>query len=691
MYDYSNSSVIYVAPKNGDDNNYNGLTPTDEGAGNGPFKTLERAFESIAQRRTTGFMRPMTIALTEDLYAEKTISLYDNEALKYLSTSVNAVTLESFGERKKIVGGIKIDGWKKDCFNGKECISSTLPKRSDGEMWDLHDLFVNGKRADNTRYPEHGYLKCVDTENNVPTLFASSKWFIANKEDLENIDRIEDATVNFYHFWIDEHSPIESYDRNTGKLTMKYPSRFAITNIYYPEEDTSALNYYLENIPKTFSKPNEWYYDKKSEKVYYIPENFDIDLSTIEAYSPTIKKLFEFKGKADEKISDIKLSNLELMCTRSDYVSKHVRNVETSDYEYNSADEIGYASDIQSACFTNGAVSFEHAERCSVENCLIHQIGTYGVEIKNGCKAVRLENNTLEDIGAGGIKIFGGKAGSDECDLTCGCIIRGNKISDCGKKFAAGCGILVCHACENEISENEICNLDYSGISVGWVWGYADSSSYGNIIRKNHIHHIGTGKLSDMGGIYLLGKQPGTVVSYNRIHDVSSAHYGGWGIYTDEGSSYITVENNVVYNTKCESFHQHYGSCNVVRNNIFAFGSACLRASRTEIHDGIIFENNIFITNGNPVYGELCSLFPITSKKNIIWDVSGKEPVLRKDADGRNIYLKEFCQKYGKEYGTIVADPKIADISKYDFTISENSEAIENGFKPIKGFTASGT
>lgn len=77
----------------------------------------------------------------------------------------------------------------------------------------------------------------------------------------------------------------------------------------------------------------------------------------------------------------------------------------------------------------------------------------------------------------------------------------------------AGCGILLMHASECEISDNEIHDLEYTGISIGWCWGYADSSTYGNIIKGNHIYDIGKGNLSDMGGIYL-----------------------------DEGSSYMTVE-----------------------------------------------------------------------------------------------------------------------------------------------------
>ncbi|MBQ8893872.1 MAG: right-handed parallel beta-helix repeat-containing protein [Clostridia bacterium] len=623
------SSVFYVSPAHGSDH-ADGM--------NTPFKTLHRTMDAIRALRAEGDQRPFTVALTEDYYLEEPL-LIDQPA----------VTLESCGGRKRIIGGFKIENWQEDIFNGVSCRSAKVGARV------FTDLWVNGKRADATRYPREGELPALDTEQNFKktsdNLLASSQWIIA---DLKEVEGVEDAIINYYHYWIDEHSPIESYDPETGKLVMKYASRFLINT---EEGSTAKMNFYLTNVPSTFGTENEWYLERKTGKVYYCGE-------ATEAYAPTLPRLLEIAAE------DVRIRDLEFLCTQGDYLSQQPE------------DPRPYASDIQSVCWAPGAIIFENAGRCSIENCILHHLGIHGIEIRTGCESIRIENNLIEDLGAGGIKIFGGASEEAPALATAHCTIRGNEIAHCGKRYAAGCGILANHTSHLEIAENHIHHMDYTGISVGWVWGYAPSSTYGNIIRRNHIHHIGMGRLSDMGGIYLLGKQPGTVVSENRIHHVTSANYGGWGIYTDEGSSYITIENNVVFCTKDASFHQHYGSNNIVRNNIFAFGGHGIQISRREDHETVLAECNIILTQNAPAYHPKEGIHTLRSSKNLFWDLGGEVQMIDQP-------LEEW-QQAGKDAGSIVADPLFENAAEFDFTLKESSPALKLGFKPLKGFLANG-
>ncbi|MEX2607190.1 MAG: right-handed parallel beta-helix repeat-containing protein [Kiritimatiellia bacterium] len=105
------------------------------------------------------------------------------------------------------------------------------------------------------------------------------------------------------------------------------------------------------------------------------------------------------------------------------------------------------------------------------------------------------------------------------------------------------------------------------GVDRDTPWHDPDRSVY-----SNGRGETGSGMLSDMGGIYTLGLQTGTVLRNNHIHHIEALSYGAWCIYPDEGSSHLLIENNVCHSTNREIFHQHYGRENIVRNNIFAFG-----------------------------------------------------------------------------------------------------------------------
>ena len=470
-----------------------------------------------------------------------------------------------------------------------------------------------------------------------------------------DIKDVESAIVSYHHYWIDEHSPVESYDRETGKLTMAYKSRFLITNLYEEEHCPANLYYYLENIAEVFENPGEWYLERKSGMLYYMPENDSQTPENIGVYAPVVDRIVDICGSSELPVSDIRFRGLDFICSKGDYASRvHTEKTMASD------DVFG--SDGQSVAGAYGAVNFKYATNCSVSDCSLKNLGVQAVSVEEGCSDIRVEGCTVYDVGAGGVRIFGGAYGCEKHDETHHIIVRDCNISYCGRRYAAGCGILANHVYSCEFSGNEIGYLDYSGISVGWVWGYNNSITCANRISDNHIHHIGMGNLSDMGGIYLLGKQRGTVVSGNRIHDVICKHYGGWGIYTDEGSSFITVENNVVYNTSSNCYHQHYGSDNVIRNNVFAFGGdTVIRCSVPEMHCCLAVEGNILVTDGKPIFATYTAengINPgVCSHHNIIWDVSGEEPVLFKVGDC-DITLSEAMEK-GFETGSVNVNPEL--------------------------------
>jgi parallel beta-helix repeat protein len=183
--------------------------------------------------------------------------------------------------------------------------------------------------------------------------------------------------------------------------------------------------------------------------------------------------------------------------------------------------------------------------------------------------------------------------------------------------------------------------------------------------------------LSDMGGIYTLGIQPGTRIRNNLIHDISSFTYGGWGIYPDEGSSEMLIENNIVYNCKSAGFHQHYGRENTVRNNIWAFNRENqLMRTRAESHVSFTFERNIVYFDQGRLLGSNWSGDKYLMKDNIYFDTRGTNIQF----SGQS--FKEW-KAAGRDAGSVIADPLFVNASNFDFSLRPKSPALKMGFQPI--------
>ena len=170
------------------------------------------------------------------------------------------------------------------------------------------------------------------------------------------------------------------------------------------------------------------------------------------------------------------------------------------------------------------------------------------------------------------------------------------RIVSGGHVFREGVGVLVHRSQGNRIEGCEIAELSYTGVSLGWEWGYAEPSGGGhNVVAGNWIHHIGRWDLADMGGVYVLGASAGTLIERNVIAHVSPYHVYGWGVYLDEGASGVLVRGNLVHHTWSAGFHQHFGFNNTFVGNIFACAGEAdgdLALSIGEAHESFVFRRN---------------------------------------------------------------------------------------------------
>jgi parallel beta-helix repeat protein len=326
-------------------------------------------------------------------------------------------------------------------------------------------------------------------------------------------------------------------------------------------------------------------------------------------------------------------------------------------------------------------VLLNNCQDCKIENCRFEHLGNYALELVNGSQRNVIDHCTFTDLGAGAIRIGETTQPDKKLAQTFGNTVADCRITDGGHEFPSACGIWLGQTYNNVITHNELADLYYTAISVGWTWGYGPSLSHGNKIEANLIHDIGKKSngdgpiLSDMGAVYTLGVRADTEISGNVFHDITARAYGGWGIYLDEGSSDVIIEKNLVYRTTHGGFHLHYGKNNTVQNNIFAFGRD-LQIARTSVEPGMMltFKHNI-------VYWD-CGVFTHTDPGSISFD----ENLYRCFGQGKLIFGgKNFDQwkAAGQDAHSVLADPGFTDPTHGDFTLPANSAADRIHFKPF--------
>ena len=418
---------------------------------------------------------------------------------------------------------------------------------------------------------------------------------------------------------------------------------------------TKNTRFFLENYRAALDAPGEWFLEKDGTLIY-IPLLGE-DMQTAEVYAPVLERLVEIRGTENRHVSDKQFRNLCFAHTAY-YTPK-----------------TGVPPQ-QAAANIDATIQADCADRIVIEDCEIRHTGNYGIWFRKHCKDNVVSRSLLYDLGAGGIKVGGSYWKENETNVTGGTIIDNNIIRHGGLFFPCAGGVVLLHTSNNRVTHNDIADMRYSGVSVGWVWGYSASPSVANIVAYNHIHHLGWGQLSDMGAVYTLGVSPGTRVERNVVHDVYSYGYGGWGLYMDEGSTGIVMRDNLVYRCKSGGLHQHYGKDNVVTNNIFAHSILQqLQLTRKEDHRSMTFTHNIVSVNQGNIFKGAWDKASVDMDYNCYYDET---------LTGNAYCGKTFAEwKKRKEPHSVCESPMFRNPAQGDFTFTSLRTAKAIGFKPF--------
>lgn len=535
-------------------------------------------------------------------------------------------------------------------------MAADLPEVREGK-WYFENLWVNGARATRARTPNEEWFPAASaaTEPVAGVKLAGPLDHTAlmlHPEDLATLQglspaELHDVNAIVYHSWNTSRHRVAGWNEQ-GTLQFTGPARWS----FFQLEPYHRV--VLENYRAALDAPGEWFLDRQG-KLLYLPLPGQ-DIATAEVVAPVTARWIELRGVEHLRFRGLRFAHTQYLLP-----------------------EAGW-TDAQADAALGAAIEADNSHDVVFEHCDFSHTAAYALWFRHGCREMHAVHCLMQELGAGGVKI--GETAIPQGDEA---QTGHNSVESCiiqhgGRYFTGSVGVWIGQSGDNSLLHNDIGDFYYSAISVGWVWGFKSNPAARNLIEWNHLHHLGWGVLSDMGAVYTLGPAAGTVISHNRVHDISCYSYGGWGLYPDEGSSDLVLEDNLVYRTQSGGFHQHYGANNLVRNNIFADAQEFqLRHSRTEDHLAFTFERNVVWWKTGKLLGHLDAGWKGSQVKlnhNLYWRTDGAP------FDFAGQTLADW-QATGQDEGSVIADPLFVDPERGDFHLQPGSPAARIGFKPF--------
>ena len=573
---------IWISPKGSDFN---------DGTRQSPKATLTSALRQAREWRRTEDNRiqgGITIYMEGGTYAfHEPVFIRPEDS----GTKESPTIIRSVGDEKVILsGGISINGWKKQ---GKVWVAD-VPVFN-GRPLDFRQLWVNGKKAVRARdvedFEKMNRICSVDEKNEILYVPAVSiRRLIDNKGNL----KAKYAEMVLHQMWCVANLRIRSVEVQGDSAAIRFhqpESRIQFEHPWpRPMVTTDGHNsaFYLTNARELQDVPGEWYHDIDARKVYYYPREGE-KMQEAEVIVPAVETLVRVEGTLDRPVCHIRFEKITFSYTtwmrpsEKGHVPLQAGMYLTDGYRIDPKMQRNYLNhplDNQGWLGRPAAaVRVVAAKQIDFERCRFEHLGSTGLDYEEAVQGGVVRGCLFRDIAGNGLLVGSFSPAAHETHLPYDPADRREvctqqHINNCyfteiGNEDWGCLAIAAGYVGDVNIEHNEISEVPYSGISLGWGWTQTVNCMRNNRVHANLIHHYAK-HMYDVAGIYTLGSQPKSYVTENCVHSIYKPGYvhdpNHWFyLYTDEGSSFITVRDNW---TEGEKYLQNAnGPGNVWENN----------------------------------------------------------------------------------------------------------------------------
>ena len=586
------SGEIWVSPKGNDFN---------DGTRQSPKATLTAALRQAREWRRTGddrvqggitvYMEGGTYALYEPVFIRPEDS-GTKESPTVIRSAVNEKTVNRSAADEKVVlsGGVRIKNWKKQ---GKLWVADV--PAFNGRPLDFRQLWVNGEKAVRARdvedFEKMNRICSVDEKNEVLYVPAVAvRRLIDNKGKM----KAEYAEMVLHQMWCVANLRIRSIEVQGDSAAVRFhqpESRIQFEHPWpRPMVTTDGHNsaFYLTNARELLDVPGEWYHDMDARRVYYYPREGE-KMQEAEVMVPAIETLVQVEGTLDRPVCHIRFEKITFSYTtwmrpsEKGHVPLQAGMYLTDGYRIDpkmQRDYLNHPLDNQGWLGRPAAaVRIAAARQIDFERCRFEHLGSTGLDYEEAVQGGIVRGCLFRDIAGNGLLAGSFSPAAHETHLPYDPadhreVCTHQQINNCyftevGNEDWGCLAIAAGYVSDINIEHNEISEVPYSGISLGWGWTQTVNCMRNNRVHANLIHHYAK-HMYDVAGIYTLGSQPKSYVTENCVNSIYKPGYvhdpNHWFyLYTDEGSSFITVRDNW---TEGEKYLQNAnGPGNVWENN----------------------------------------------------------------------------------------------------------------------------